>query len=264
MFDMSKYAEYVMTAQQNIIDASWALSPELAGIRIFDAPIYAVGAADDPMFAGLRAPEAVGPQLRLPDEWLPGAVSVICYFLPFSDAIKASNGPENPEPSQAWLHGRIEGQRFLEGFSRLIRDDLRALGFGAVAPILEPEFYYEGFTSNWSERHAAYICGLGTFCLSKGMITERGVCGRFGSIITTAKLPVTPRPYTGLYDYCIRCGKCAKNCPAGAIDLETGKDHKKCAALLHEGALRYAPRYGCGKCQVDVPCMNGIPGRVKK
>lgn len=31
------------------------------------------------------------------------------------------------------------------------------------------------FGSNWSERHAAYVCGLGTFGLSKGLITDKGM-----------------------------------------------------------------------------------------
>ncbi|MPM73368.1 hypothetical protein SDC9_120348 [bioreactor metagenome] len=119
------------------------------------------------------------------------------------------------------------------------------------------------YTSNWSERHVAYVCGLGTFSLSKGLITEKGVSGRFGSLVTTAPLTVTPRAYSELYEYCVFCGACARNCPAEAIaiDPEVGKRHAPCAAFLDEYRPQYAPRYGCGKCQVRVPCRDGIPRR---
>ena len=115
------------------------------------------------------------------------------------------------------------------------------------------------FTSNWSERHVAYVCGLGTFSLSKGLITERGVSGRFGSVVTDAPLPVTKRRYTGLYDYCLMCGACVRNCPAQAISLEHGKSHHLCCSYFDTLREKYAPRFGCGKCQVNVPCERRIP-----
>jgi epoxyqueuosine reductase QueG len=115
------------------------------------------------------------------------------------------------------------------------------------------------YTSNWSERHVAFICGHGAFGLSKGLITEKGVAGRFFSLVTDMEMEVTPRRYTDIYAYCIRCGRCAALCPARAISLESGKDHRACAAFLAETKRRYAPRYGCGKCQTDVPCESGIP-----
>lgn len=43
------------------------------------------------------------------------------------------------------------------------------------------------YTSNWSERHVAFVCGLGTFGLSKGLITEKGIAGRLGSLIVSEK-----------------------------------------------------------------------------
>ena len=119
------------------------------------------------------------------------------------------------------------------------------------------------FSSNWSERHVAYIAGLGTFGLSRGLITEKGMAGRFGSLVTTAELPVTERPYTDLYEYCSRCGACIRRCPVGAITQE-GKRHEPCSEYLAEMKHRFAPRYGCGKCQVKVPCMAGIPKKMDR
>jgi epoxyqueuosine reductase QueG len=144
-------------------------------------------------------------------------------------------------------------------------------GFAAVAPLFDPRFAVgnpavtdksrqDFYTSNWSERHAAYAAGLGTFGLSRGIITEKGISGRLGSVITSAEFPATPRPYKGLYDYCIKCGTCIKHCPVGAISDE-GKRHPPCSAFLDKTKEKYKPRYGCGKCQTAVPCERGIPGR---
>jgi len=115
------------------------------------------------------------------------------------------------------------------------------------------------FGSNWSERHAAYVCGLGTFGLSKGMITERGMAGRFASVIIEEQLETDERPYTDVYEYCTGCGACARRCPANAIDLKKGKDHIACRAWLLRMSEIHAPRYGCGLCQTGVPCESCRP-----
>lgn len=95
--------------------------------------------------------------------------------------------------------------------------------YSAVYPAADSRFgMLTQFASNWSERHVAYICGLGTFGLSKGLITKKGIAGRFGSVVTSAVLPVTQREYSNPFEYCTMCGKCAINCPAHAIDTEKG------------------------------------------
>jgi ferredoxin len=67
------------------------------------------------------------------------------------------------------------------------------------------------------------------------------------------------KKYNNIYEYCINCGECAENCPAGAISLEKGKDHKKCSDFLDKVKEKHKPYYGCGKCQVCVPCENENP-----
>lgn len=41
-----------------------------------------------------------------------------------------------------------------------------------------------GISSNWSERHAAYVAGLGTFSLNDALITVNGIAHRVGSILS--------------------------------------------------------------------------------
>jgi len=143
-------------------------------------------------------------------------------------------------------------------------------GFAALSPMVDPRLSRhspltadkteQGFyTSNWSERHTAYAAGLGTFGLSKGLITRKGVAGRFLSVITAAVFQPDARPYTGIYDYCNNCGVCSANCPASAISKEKGKNHYLCSEFLESTRAKHAPRFACGKCQVKVPCEEKAP-----
>jgi epoxyqueuosine reductase QueG len=263
--------DFVNSAPLNYVAKEIALKPELAGMRIFDEPIFGYAAADDPMFAEQKKPEIIGAHYVLPGEWLPGARTVISVFLPFTAVVKKANAVDMSWPAYEWLHARIEGQQFQNAICKYMKSRCEADGVSCVAPMIDPRFaggnpqvkdksQQACYTSNWSERHAAHICGLGTFGLSRGLITAKGIAGRFISFIINAKFEPLPRPYTRYDEYCTRCGACVRNCPAGAISLERGKDHPPCAAFVeHVIAEKYKPRYGCGKCQVKVPCENRIP-----
>lgn len=257
---------------RNQVTAEEAISAEAAGLPLWDMPLFGISSARDPLYEELKKPEVIGPWFLPPEAWLPEARSVLSFFLPFSQPVRQSNRADARLPSAEWLHGRYEGQALLFGLCRHLAAALEADGWKAVVPSLDPRFAtvetpgtHPAFppdaadTSNWSERHAAYISGLGTFGLSKGLITQRGICGRFGSLVTDAPFPVTPRPYTGLYDYCTRCGACVRRCPVEAISLERGKLHPPCRDYVAWTEREYAPRYGCGKCQVAVPCASKRP-----
>ena len=270
---LNAIVKYVKECPMNYITAEQALVPEDVGMRMYDDPIIAIGSADDPMWEGLKDRKAVGPLFRTPKEWLPGARTVISYFAPFSEAVRTGNEKDRVEVGNGWLYARVDGQNFLNSLNHHLEDVLSVDGHRAFSPYSSPEFMdvreagtnpnvedpLLSFTSNWSERHVAYICGLGTFGLSKGLITKKGVSGRYGSIITDWELPADVRPYTGLYDYCIMCGACARNCPGNAITKEEGKKHSPCQTYVSDMGKKYAPRFGCGKCQVNVPCERGIP-----
>ena len=120
------------------------------------------------------------------------------------------------------------------------------------------------YNSNWSERHIGYTCGLGTFGLGANIITRVGTAGRLVSFVTDW-VPETydTRPYTGIYEYCTRCGACIKRCPSGSISLEGGKDKQRCHKYWESIGFAHVPRYHCGTCMAGVPCQDGIPGRKK-
>jgi len=267
-----RLAAFVAEDPGNRVEESYALRPEYVGTPIYEAPLMGCAAADDPLFEYMKQrTDIYGPTLRLPEEWLPGAVSVVSFFLPFSKAVRDSNRDDLSRPSDLWLHGRIEGQMFLNRAATYLAELLREAGGRVAVPSLDPAFFVirdpsrlergePPYVSNWSERHAAFTAGLGTFSLSKHLITEKGVCGRFSSVITDLPLTVTPRPYTDPYEYCTFCGACRKRCSVNAIGpLE--KDNRICSDFQHQIRERFAPRYGCGKCQLSVPCETGRPKR---
>lgn len=232
------------------------------GIAIYGRPLLGVARAADPLFDRLR--DVGAPHHRSPASWLPGAKTVFSYFLPFTEAVRASNRHLGL-PSEEWCGGRIEGEALNDEARRFLVESLQAEGFRAVAPPLAPGYGVRDLAANWSERHAAYIAGLGTFGLSASLITSRGAAGRFGSVVTDLECSPTPRPRGSHHADCPwltrrECGDCIARCPAGAISAE-GKDKEICRRYLDEVVKpRFAPRYGCAKCQVGVPCEAGIPG----
>ena len=261
-------SEAVRSSEHNYVSESMALAPEDVGKRLYDDPIIAIGSADDPMWEEMKAPQAVGTLFRTPKEWLPQGRCVVSYFAPFSDFVVEGNKKDRIEVGNGWLYVLP----FVCILFYFLEQWFESQGVKALSPYASEEFKYIfeagscdditdkslSFTSNWSERHVAFICGLGTFGLSKGLITRRGVAGRFGSVIVDAPLEVTPRPYTEIYEYCTMCGACMR-CPGEAITLAEGKSHTLCSAYVNTMRVKYAPRFGCGKCQVNVPCERGIP-----
>ena len=255
---------YLASSEDNRIAKEKALAEELVAVQIFDEPILAAAAADDPGFEALRSDEVIGAHAALPTDWLPGAKSVVSLFFPFTKTIRDGNKVDMSYPSKGWMHGRVEGQVFIDGFSAFLVELLRGNGFDAVAPSIHERFFSVGgsdtrgigklYTSNWSERHVGYVCGLGTFGLSKGIITEKGMAGRLTSVVTDLQLTPDGRAYQRFDENCVLCGKCIQNCLANAISFEHGKDHEACSKFVGRTLAENKPRYGCGKCQVGVPC----------
>ncbi|MHC1717828.1 MAG: 4Fe-4S binding protein [Acidaminococcaceae bacterium] len=260
--------DFVRKAPDNYIQKEYAISEDVIGTKIYEDPLFAFGSADDEYFSLFKSPEGIGNHFLTPKEWLPTAKTVISFFLPFSEQVKTSNSFDKIWPSNEWLHARIEGQNFLAKIALYLQAELAEGGYNSVIPVLDKRFWSKtapdgesavSFTSNWSERHVGFACGLGTFGLSKGLITNKGMAGRIGSLVTDLNLSATERKYADRYEYCIKCGACITQCPVNAISHEHGKNHLICSTFLDKIKEKYEPRYGCGKCQVHVPCSNGIP-----
>jgi epoxyqueuosine reductase QueG len=258
-------AEYLETAAGNYVPADKALEPGLAGMRIFDDPVVGICGADDEYLLSYRDNDEANTHMLIPDEWLPGAKSVVSVFLPFSERVRASNRGDGPV-SLEWLHGRIEGQDCVIEAAAYLAEWLG----DAVIPVTDARFKLmrdEGadptraFTANWSERHVAHSAGLGTFAMPGGIITKKGAAGRLVGIVTIREIERTPRDYEGIYDYCINCGKCVARCPVSAIIGDMKKDAVRCSGQVDIPKKIHGIYYGCGKCQTAVPCESVAPGR---
>ncbi len=237
--------------------------PAHGGLRIYDEPLVGFASAADSLFETYKEPEVIGPHHLTPAEWLSGARTVVSYFLPFTEEVRASNREEGL-PSEYWVSARIDGEAFNNALRKHLVETLKALGGDALAPGIDSRFAVRQRRSNWSERHAAFAAGLGSFGLSKSLITVEGCSGRYGSVITTLALEPTPRTASTPFDACPfltdgSCGLCIARCPSGAI-TEKGKDTAVCSAYLDNVVKpKYAPRYGCAKCQNGVPCEFETP-----
>ena len=198
--------------------------------------------------------------------------SVISWILPISKTTKESNAAMSDFPSERWIYTKLYGEKLNIQLRRKIVEYLLDDGYYAVAPILSP--YYKtilspDIASSWSERHIAYVAGLGTFSLSDGLITSKGVAMRCGSVVTNLEVDPTPRKYRNYQEYCLyfnsgTCGQCIYRCPADAISLD-GHDKVKCRHFVDVVSGKYiSNHYGvdvtcCGLCQTGVPCESEIP-----
>jgi epoxyqueuosine reductase QueG len=205
-------------------------------------------------------------------------LSVISWVLPQREAVRKANRRAKRYPSEEWARIRVYGEEFNVALRRHVVNSLKQVGHAAIAPMLVSNWTIVkserfSYASSWSERHAAHAAGLGTFGLCDGLITARGKAMRVGSVVAKISIKPTPRPYSNHRAYCLffadgTCGKCIDRCPARAIS-KTGHDKEKCRQHLAR-SREYVKKtykfegYGCGLCQVGVPCEAGIPVKAAR
>jgi ferredoxin len=252
----------------------------LSGVtNYFDEPLVGVADGDDPLFLELQ-------QIIGPFHWTPrqlfidsgtdtkdSPLSVICWVLPICATVRESNRPETLYPSREWALTRTYGENLNIALRTHVVRWLNERGISSIAPQLVEGWAQRddpsvGIASSWSERHAAYAAGLGTFSLNDGLITERGISHRLGSVVAATAMPRTVRS-KGVRDNCLFhargiCGACVKRCPVGALSLK-GHDKNLCrehvygTAPREVGQLFNVAQTGCGLCQTAVPCESVNP-----
>jgi len=251
----------------------------------FEEPLIGFAAANDPLFSEYK--RVIGDFHLTPGEIMENtygvgigeARTVVCWILPISGATRESNRREEKMPSREWALTRAHGEHFNTRLRMHLVEMLGLWGTQAVAPllsgmwrpVLDPRV---GMASTWSERHAAYAAGLGTFSLNDGFITEKGIAHRCGSIITNETITPTRKTCRDPWSNCLfsrdgSCGLCIERCPVGAISRQ-GHDKEKCQAFVYgelrksAGVLYGVMETGCGLCQTRVPCECKIPDGMEK
>ncbi len=253
--------------------------------KIFDQPLVGFSSGDDPLYREYK--RHIGTFYLSPlelflsafpaKEMRPSDLTVISWILPSSKAIRTEQAKRTKQPSRRWAHTRAMGEDCNIRLREYVVSRLNKKGVSALAPMLSSSWKRVDVgpyapCSNWSERHAAYAAGLGTFGLCDGLITAVGKAVRVGSVIAAIEVEPTPRPYDDHHAYCLfyqdgSCGKCIKRCPVEALS-EKGHDKKRCMQYTEHSMNRYIKQkfdlntYACGLCQAEVPCTYSIPDKI--
>lgn len=221
-------------------------------VDVWRTPIVKFGNATSIDFEKLR--EVVHPEHFMPDEVLEGAKIVIAYFIPYSEKIACSNmnGELN---SKEWAMTYEKTKKLVVKLENELVKLVREKGYQAQIIDEAKALDKKLLKSRWSQRHIAKNCGLGTFGINNMLITDKGCCGRIGSIVTN--LDVFPDSPIGV-EYCLKkrngtCGKCIERCPAKAL-VNVENRVLLCKQQCDKNRQVYNNINTCGKCVVGVPC----------
>ncbi len=256
------------------------LPEELGGGPVFSEPDVRIASVKDHVIDEFK--NIIGDFHWSPDEALQkaygsvkaaDAASVISWCLPISEPARKSNRKEKYYPSRNWAWTRTFGENMNERMRSGLSEWLTAAGYQSCAPAIMDDFGFientpVGIASPWSERHYAWAAGHGTFGISGGLITKRGIAHRLGSVVTTLALEPDIREYgDDPFAWCLKtakgtCGACITRCPVGSIG-ENNRERDKAPCNEHDmirisaqyGILyEWQGIYGCGLCQTGVPC----------
>jgi epoxyqueuosine reductase len=281
MTEVGELAAWVEGIIKEFVESPENTLMNAANERAWAEPLVGFSSGADPLYRFYKGD--IGHFYLTPIEWFektfPGVeasleeLTVISWILPQTEATKAENRRQRAYPSERWARSRIFGEKANVKLRGHIAEALIEAGYPAVAPMNAPLWARGtskryGYASNWSERHAAYAAGLGTFGLCDGLITPLGKAMRAGSVIARIQIPPSARPYEDHHSYCLlymrgTCGECIPRCPVGAIS-EEGHNKARCSDHLN-ATRKYVESiygfkgYGCGLCQTGVPCESRIP-----
>jgi epoxyqueuosine reductase QueG len=228
-------------------------------IPIWREPIMACAPADD-RFDRLK--EITVPDHALPRDLLPGARTVVVWFIPFKPHIQADNtGGERP--SLSWGRAYPSTNDMINRAGRAMKAMIEDSGGKAALTPATHNFDRERYVSLWSHKHLGHLIGLGRYGTNCQLITPAGCSGRMGSMVTDLELG--DHPLVTADEFCLiksgkKCGKCIEACPINALS-ENGLDRAACFGRLRENYhLLMEPdglpdtTHVCAKCQVGMPC----------
>lgn len=224
-------------------------------------PLVAFADADDSRFARLR--EVADPDHLMPHDLLSRARSVISFFVPFHPDVVSAHADYPETVADEWACAYVETNDLIREIAHQLIEFFDERGEEAAAEPATGNFDAGSLTSRWSHKSAAVISGLGSFGLHQMVITDAGCAGRLGSLVTSARLPVSsvePRERC-LYFYDGSCTTCMQRCPLDALSASDTFDRRACWGRCREVAehfLHLGTVKACGKCAVG-PCALESP-----
>lgn len=229
----------------------------------------------DPLVGAVSAANAGFEQLKelvhsghlMPEDVLPEAQSVVCFYLPFAKDVGRSNG-SGPVCSDAWAYAYLETNHLIDEINQCLCSFFEKSGYKAAATPATHNFDPQLLLSNWSHRHIAVMAGLGSLGLNRMLITRKGCCGRLGSLATTWPVALESAPTMPgcLYFYDKSCQRCIQNCPVAAL-RENEFDRFQCYEhLLTNASVHSSKGFAdvCGKCDSRIPCAFTNPVQKKR
>lgn len=220
----------------------------------YRTPLVAFVNAAHPDFQRLKS--EIDPDHFLPGDLLPGARSVISFFVPFHRDVILDNAGSGIA-SRGWALAYIETNTLIGDICATLGRLLHGHGYDATWELPTHNFDPVRLVSRWSHKSIAVIAGLGSFGLHQMVITDAGCAGRFGSVVTSADLEPSGLPARQRCRYVTDggCKGCVKRCPVGAL-REDSFDRQRCYDRCLE-VDRYYSDLGltdvCGKCATG-PC----------
>lgn len=211
--------------------------------------------SNHPGIEGLK--ELVTSNHYMAEDFLEGARSVVCFFLPFKDWVAQTN-IKGELASQSWADAYNATNRLAIELGEDLIDFFKDKGYKAAYPYEATIFPKEDPRSRWSQRHLAYYAGLGSFGINNLLISRKGSLGRYFSIITDMEVEEAELcPEHCLYKQDGSCTVCVDSCDFGALSIKGFNRHRCLEQLMVNRPLVGADV--CGKCAVGLPCSFGIP-----
>jgi epoxyqueuosine reductase len=233
-------------------------------ITRYRRPLVGFASAADPMWERLKA--VAEPTHLLPEDLLPGARTVIAFFVPFDESVADANRRDEAT-AREWAIAYTETNRLINRIADELKAELAVRGVRSAGQPSTHNWNPETLVSAWSHKSAAAIAGLGSFGLHRMLITDLGCAGRCGSLVIDAALDPTSRRQVErcLYFHDGSCGLCVEAFPAGALRIpaadEMNLDKFRCYDHILHRATRHLelPESAdcCGKCATAGPCALG-------
>ncbi|MBF0529944.1 MAG: epoxyqueuosine reductase [Deltaproteobacteria bacterium] len=226
------------------------------GREYFRTPLVAFSSADDPLYDQIV--KIVGPPHQRPKDFLPSAKTVISFFIPFQKMIVQANKGDGPV-SELWVRSYLAANALINHINMSLGEFLISRGADSGSVPATHTYDQEALKAGWSHRSAAFVAGLGRFGLNRMLITRLGGAGRYGTVFTSAELPVSERSEEErcLYYQNGSCQACIKACPVSALttdDFDRFKCNENILANLEYLSERGTAADVCGKCVVAGPC----------
>lgn len=222
-------------------------------LPFYRQPLTGYARADDEIFIQFKS--VVGDSHLLPTDLLPGAKSVLAFFLPYTKEIISGNR-EGISASLQWAEAYDCTNKLIDNIFRELNEVLAGHGVKVAWLLPTYEFDKKRLVAQWSHKHVAYACGLGNFGQNHLLITSKGCAGRFGTAVLDVNLEPSLR--SGIIQACWAekgCEYCRKNCPVQALH-PSGFDRHKCYSrcLANDTLFPHLDCVEvCGKCSTG-PC----------